>query len=57
MHKVTMPYMHDGRFKTLEEVIDFYGSGGGKYITQDSRITQKDIGEVTLSVLDIFPSI
>ena len=24
---VTAPYMHDGRFKTLEEVIDFYNSG------------------------------
>ncbi len=23
------PYMHNGRFKTLEEVIDFYASGGG----------------------------
>ena len=23
----TFPYMHDGRFKTLEEVIDFYNSG------------------------------
>ena len=24
----TAPYMHDGRFKTLEEVIDHYNSGG-----------------------------
>jgi cytochrome c peroxidase len=24
----TGPYMHDGRFKTLEEVVDFYGRGG-----------------------------
>lgn len=23
----TAPYMHDGRFKTLEEVVDFYNSG------------------------------
>jgi cytochrome c peroxidase len=23
----TAPYMHDGRFKTLDEVIDFYSSG------------------------------
>jgi cytochrome c peroxidase len=23
------PYMHNGRFKTLEEVIDFYSKGGG----------------------------
>jgi cytochrome c peroxidase len=26
----TAPYMHDGRFKTLEDVIDFYDQGGGK---------------------------
>ncbi len=25
--ELTGPYMHDGRFKTLEEVIDFYSSG------------------------------
>jgi cytochrome c peroxidase len=23
----TAPYMHDGRFKTLEEVLDFYSEG------------------------------
>src|SRR5205085_11718449 len=23
------PYMHNGRFKTLEEVLDFYAAGGG----------------------------
>jgi cytochrome c peroxidase len=25
---LTAPYMHDGRFKTLEEVVDHYFSGG-----------------------------
>lgn len=25
--EVTAPYMHDGRFKTLDEVLDFYNSG------------------------------
>ncbi|MFX9065570.1 hypothetical protein ABTN38_19325, partial [Acinetobacter baumannii] len=24
----TSPYMHDGRFKTLAEVVDFYDKGG-----------------------------
>jgi len=24
---ITAPYMHDGRFKTLEEVVEFYNSG------------------------------
>ena len=27
--ELTMPYMHNGVFKTLEEVIDFYNDGGG----------------------------
>jgi cytochrome c peroxidase len=27
--KYTKPYMHNGVFKTLEEVIDFYDAGGG----------------------------
>jgi cytochrome c peroxidase len=26
----TAPYMHDGVFKTLEEVVDFFDQGGGK---------------------------
>lgn len=27
---LTAPYMHNGVFKTLEEVVDFYNEGGGK---------------------------
>jgi parallel beta-helix repeat protein len=27
---LTAPYMHNGRFQTLEEVVDFYSAGGGK---------------------------
>ncbi|HSE96728.1 MAG TPA: parallel beta-helix domain-containing protein, partial [Blastocatellia bacterium] len=30
------PYMHNGRFKTLEEVIDFYAAGGGPGIGFDT---------------------
>ncbi len=26
---LTAPYMHNGRFQTLEEVVDFYAKGGG----------------------------
>jgi parallel beta-helix repeat protein len=26
---LTAPYMHNGRFQTLEEVVDFYANGGG----------------------------
>jgi cytochrome c peroxidase len=28
--ELTAPYMHNGSFNTLEEVIDFYNLGGGK---------------------------
>jgi len=28
--KYTAPYMHNGVFKTLQEVVDFYDQGGGK---------------------------
>lgn len=28
--ELTAPYMHNGVFKTLEEVVDFYNNGGGK---------------------------
>lgn len=32
---LTAPYMHHGRYKTLEEVIDFYNKGGGQGIGLD----------------------
>jgi cytochrome c peroxidase len=28
--ELTAPYMHNGVYKTLEEVIDFYNKGGGR---------------------------
>lgn len=34
----TAPYMHDGRFKTLEEVIDFYSDGVHNSINVDTRM-------------------
>jgi cytochrome c peroxidase len=34
----TAPYMHDGRFKTLEEVVSFYNQGGVKNPHQDELI-------------------
>ena len=34
----TGPYMHDGRFKTLEEVVKFYNQGGVKNPHQDNTI-------------------
>ena len=42
---VTPPYMHDGRFKTLEEVIDHYNEGIKESSTVDPAIlTTKETG-------------
>jgi cytochrome c peroxidase len=35
---LTAPYMHDGRFKTLEEVVAHYDRGGDQVLGQDPRI-------------------
>jgi hypothetical protein len=35
---MTAPYMHDGRFKTLAEVIDHYNRGGDRIKGQDIRL-------------------
>ena len=36
--EVTAPYMHDGRFATLEAVIDHYSRGGSNHPNRDVRI-------------------
>lgn len=46
---LTAPYMHDGRFKTLEEVIDFYSSGVHAGINTDSKMTRAREGGVHLT--------
>ncbi len=42
---VTAPYMHDGRFQTLEEVIDHYNSGGHYSENRDSNIKPLGMSE------------
>jgi cytochrome c peroxidase len=41
---LTAPYMHNGVFKTLEEVVDFYNEGGGKGLgyTLDNQTLPED---------------
>ncbi|MHB8481874.1 MAG: cytochrome-c peroxidase [Nitrospiria bacterium] len=41
----TAPYMHDGRFGTLEEVVSFYNKGGIKNPFQDTLIIPLDLTE------------
>jgi cytochrome c peroxidase len=35
---LTPPYTHNGAFKTLEEVVDFYNKGGGDDPNQSDKI-------------------
>jgi len=39
------PYMHDGRFKTLEELVEFYNRGGTKNPHQDNTIIPPELTE------------
>ena len=41
----TAPYMHDGRFKTLEEVVKFYNQGGVKNPDQDNTIIPLELSD------------
>ena len=40
----TAPYMHDGRFSTLEEVIEHYNSGGKFSSTVDPLMKKQGVG-------------
>ncbi len=46
---VTAPYMHDGRFKTLNEVLDFYSDGVHASVNIDSKMTRANSGGVHLT--------
>src|SRR5215470_1261323 len=44
----TAPYMHNGAFNTLEEVVDFYNDGGGRgrgldVYSQDAKVSKLDL--------------
>ena len=46
----TAPYMHNGAFNTLEEVMDFYNDGGGRgrgldVYSQDAKVAKLDLTE------------
>jgi cytochrome c peroxidase len=41
---VRPPYMHDGRFKTLREVIEFYNSGVIDSPHLDPRLRDRSLG-------------
>lgn len=47
--ELTAPYMHDGRFNTLEEVVDFYSEGIQFSSTIDPLMKKVDQGGVQLN--------
>ena len=49
---VTGPYMHDGRFATLEEVVGHYVSGVKRSETLDPNLAKHPEGGVPLSKED-----
>lgn len=49
---LTAPYMHDGRFATLEEVIDHYTSGVQSSATLDPSLAKHPAGGLPLSLAD-----
>jgi cytochrome c peroxidase len=49
---LTAPYMHDGRFATLEEVVDHYATGVVRSATLDPNLAKHPDGGVPLSATD-----
>jgi cytochrome c peroxidase len=49
---LTAPYMHDGRFETLREVIDFYSEGVHPGKNVDSKMTAAKNGGVHLTPIE-----
>ena len=49
---VTAPYMHDGRFRTLEEVVEHYCTGMKRSATLDPNLAKHPDGGVPLSTDD-----
>jgi cytochrome c peroxidase len=50
--EVTGPYMHDGRFKTLEEVVEHYSTGMHRSATLDPNLAKHPDGGVPLTTAD-----
>ncbi len=50
--ELTAPYMHDGRFRSLEEVVDHYSTGVKRSATLDPNIAKHPDGGVPLTLDD-----
>lgn len=49
---LTAPYMHDGRFRTLEEVVEHYSTGVARSPTLDPNLAKHPDGGVPLNTAD-----
>jgi cytochrome c peroxidase len=49
---LTAPYMHDGRFRTLEEVVEYYSTGVSRSPTLDPNLAKHPDGGVPLGAAD-----
>jgi cytochrome c peroxidase len=52
--KWTAPYMHNGAFETLEDVIRFYMKGGGDHANKDSLLKPFQLGDSEMDDLIAF---
>ncbi|MEZ4722213.1 MAG: cytochrome c peroxidase [Flavobacteriales bacterium] len=52
--ELTAPYMHDGRFITLREVLVHYNSGGKNHPNKSERVRPLNLSEKQLSDLEEF---
>lgn len=50
----TAPYMHDGAFSSLKQVIEFYNKGGAPHKGQDVRIKKLNLSEDEIESLVAF---
>jgi cytochrome c peroxidase len=51
---LTAPYMHDGRIKSLEDVVEFYNKGGGENPNFDSVLGPLKLSEEEMRDLVTF---
>jgi cytochrome c peroxidase len=52
--ELTSPYMHNGEFNSLMEVLEHYNAGGKMFINKDSRIFKMGLSKKELSDLQAF---
>jgi cytochrome c peroxidase len=50
---ITSPYMHNGLFKILEQVVDFYDHAAGNKFANDMRTDMKDLPFFTILPIDL----